>query len=1648
MDKKPTVNKAIKTIVPIKGSLLEKIKNKLKHNGSNSSNSEVSQPVPQKSIDAINNNKQEPTKIQKLVVNKRTSKIEIQKIEKVNLEIDDLIKASKNEPLKTGRNTKIREASPQPIIKTPVKKMEDDPELTDIEASMTLPVIRETDVIVQEVILNDHPCSSKSMCSNFQPKTTEEKKEEKSSEIVSKDDEMINNVSEEEDEGDLMDIGDEEWLHDINVMIGKPRIQEIDQSLKKIPTTVTGNRIQTENVELKLIINHLLGKLKAKSVIETVQEDSSSFFNNVKDSECSDSFDDMPSDFDDEPSDIEEDSSKKTEDSTIAEQSSFSVPVENSVAIITIPAINEAKIEASTKQESPKKEVKNSVDIDVPVQNDETTDISTQLTKKRRGRQPLAASTAKKTKLSPSKSIKEESNSYQRKLSLRNSSRESSVESNKDEAITKSATLPAPEPRLTRRSSSRENLPQAAVEKEVEAKNKTTNKKVTRVQELKGNKKESSAVLKRSVTSSESSLSSSDCENEKKGPVKRGTSRKAKIQSESTQKITNFFKKESVIVTESIDVTSMIIDDKIELKSLSNEKLSKIQNENSSNEEKSSKKVNGRRMSTARLKHKPKNEKNVITSHPICADLKDIVDKSKENDPSYLKPPDIAKRPYLKTSAFKGNHINSDDSSNHTDSSTKQLSVSCDDSAIISNTNDSDSNKNGLQKATDLGIKDRMRELIKKQKEKINSAPKLNEIPKTTDSNASQNAKEKISDKIKKKKPELVTRMSSSTRGFRRKMEVDESCRKIFEQEVVEKPIEKYVCYAEILEAIRITDPSRKNGRASSVSKPLEKRMKVELEKKLKNLEHFKCGGCNNLVTKHKWKDHLIDHGGMAWIDTFESPIDIKDWNESVRRLNNYMRIYKLEGYRCPNCGCDKKSALGHLSHIYVCGESDETIEDRKHACEFCGEKVLPYNMSWHKRKCTVINNSKVKIVADDGDDEEEIDDGNSRTSSTQDGGRAKRKAGKKAVRKVKSFLKELNEDPMDQILATVNGQFICNHCSEKFDVKEKAIEHLDKAHADQKEGVDFEASSSDASLNENESSETEGSSGVESSDIQSANEEEENDNEMCESNNVSNSKGRKSYNDSQEIKNGRKVIGSYAESYHNVKISNRTIKLTKEFINDNLCDILTEFSPKYKICISANLASYLMDLKIDTKSMKFSTSLKDDYCLDYGRLPNQEWNQLDFGNNHADKNSLTLFCGGSVSSLDWSQSKDDKNYLAVACNSTKEKNTDLEETSKTCIQVYEFENLVNEKFTTFTNTSKFLYFFTINEGPVWSIKFHPFVIPNNDRIGLLAVTSSNHHIYVYSLPYLKNDTDCPIIISLEPSFICKTSNDIWLFQDKYLMQATVVNWFYRKECDLQLLGAGFINGMISLWNFSDIEEAEHTDATILFPYMTFQPHRESVTALDFKYMLGSEIQLLTTSFDRDVKVFIIENTNFHEISSHYSTSRILCAEWWHNWPGFVTGNDNCYSHGNLVHRQPLEFGSRHNYLFYCISSVTTLNVNNWLNLAVFTTDAGDVLMSNPSQLMSCHPKDRWMYFGNNVLSYTDIVDLEPNSNNEHGIVFYDLKSRLLKRPKEFRSPPSDNINQLQINQISFNRSEMSYRFYALAYETGFVRIRHLKNSK
>jgi WD40 repeat protein len=297
---------------------------------------------------------------------------------------------------------------------------------------------------------------------------------------------------------------------------------------------------------------------------------------------------------------------------------------------------------------------------------------------------------------------------------------------------------------------------------------------------------------------------------------------------------------------------------------------------------------------------------------------------------------------------------------------------------------------------------------------------------------------------------------------------------------------------------------------------------------------------------------------------------------------------------------------------------------------------------------------------------------------------------------------------------------------------------------------------------------------------------------------------------------------------------------------------------------------------------------------------------------------------------------------------------------------------------------------FSIADGPILSIRFHPFVLPSDERIGLLAVTTANQCVHVYSLPYLKtsvDDSNENLVISLEPSIICKLSEKDILFQNKYLMQVSTVNWYYR-EGEIQLLAAGYISGYVAIWMID--EDCSGNETISLLPYLVFKPHTEIITALDFKSSMDYDFLLLTSSNDREAKVFAVENGQLQEISSSHNTSRVSCAEWCLNWPVYIFGIDQCFMFGSIAFRQPVEFGTRSQVLLQSFSAVIDLSMNHWLNYIIFICDSGDVLAVNPPQLLHANPKDRWRGFGNTILSYTDIIDID--STGECGIVFSDIK--------------------------------------------------------
>lgn len=290
-----------------------------------------------------------------------------------------------------------------------------------------------------------------------------------------------------------------------------------------------------------------------------------------------------------------------------------------------------------------------------------------------------------------------------------------------------------------------------------------------------------------------------------------------------------------------------------------------------------------------------------------------------------------------------------------------------------------------------------------------------------------------------------------------------------------------------------------------------------------------------------------------------------------------------------------------------------------------------------------------------------------------------------------------------------------------------------------------------------------------------------------------------------------------------------------------------------------------------------------------------------------------------------------------------------------------------------------------VNNGPVLSIKFHPSESPLEKRIGLLAVATANQKVLIYSLPYLNNDKS--IVLPLKPLLVCKLENENMFFNKEYLLQVTKISWFHTKNCG-SILSAGYINGLVAVWNVNNHEGGVST----LYPLHVIQAHVEPITGLDFKATPGSEYYLLTAAMDRNLNVFRFDDTEYQEVASQYATSRIFCAEWWMHWPGYLVGLDDCFSIASISYQQPLDFGSKRVALLSLDTSVIDLNINHWLNHAMFTTEGGDVIGCNPNQLISTWPKDKWSYYRFNVFSSTTCTTITSNGCEEIGVVFSDFQ--------------------------------------------------------
>lgn len=820
-----------------------------------------------------------------------------------------------------------------------------------------------------------------------------------------------------------------------------------------------------------------------------------------------------------------------------------------------------------------------------------------------------------------------------------------------------------------------------------------------------------------------------------------------------------------------------------------------------------------------------------------------------------------------------------------------------------------------------------------------------------------------------------------------------EITKKVFSQMPTEKSIESSVPYNEIISNVLIANTTAKQGRKrNGVDEFAEE--KKEIRKKLESMKVFKCGSCTFNVTKHHWREHYIDHGGICWIDVIETPYDITNWNESLRRIINAFKLYKIDSILCPNCYQEKKSAMGHLSHILQCAETEEVIEQRKQACELCEMKVLPYNMSFHRTKCVALAKPPPVPQNDDIPADQVVD-----INSFSVTGRIKRIATQKAETSFKTMANSLAD--VNQYIIMTGKSFKCTICVAKFGTKDEATSHVKEEHNPNEEG-DFDNSESEVDIKDGESSESEGSSGVQSSDIET--DAEFNEEDLNESSVREKRTDRK--NDPATVGRGRRVVQNFYEE--------KTIASTRSLFDTLWSKQILRKLTSSHISLKDDVKNTMRSLKFQIKSNKFSISQVNSYDNQLHEQSIEHSTQLQVGQSQHENDTTTMFCGGAISSIDWAPTMHDSelDFLAVACNQREEVKLSLETTSISLIQIYQFKGL-KEKST--ERDCKLSYIFTVSDGPIWSIKFHPNQSTLESRIGLLAVTTANQNILIFTLPYL-HDSDSKSL-RIEPSLTCKLHMDDVLITDQYLYQATRVSWLVNSAGETYLCG-GYINGLLALWEIDD------KDGEIALPQQTHQAHQECITSLDIRPSGDESFQILTASQDRCVKTFEVQDNCIRETSSTTSTSIVSAAEWCINFPGFYMGHDDCFGASRVAYKQPHDFACRNQVLLQQQFTIKSFSINHWNNTVLFATASGDVVSFRTRNF--CQSRDLrnyWSYCNFDIEAFTDIQPASESegSGEEAGLVFCDLKVSVKMRNK------GEKTNQNQL--ISYGPKFLFYLF-------------------
>ncbi|KAL5292064.1 GTF3C2 family protein [Megaselia abdita] len=704
----------------------------------------------------------------------------------------------------------------------------------------------------------------------------------------------------------------------------------------------------------------------------------------------------------------------------------------------------------------------------------------------------------------------------------------------------------------------------------------------------------------------------------------------------------------------------------------------------------------------------------------------------------------------------------------------------------------------------------------------------------------------------------------------------------------------------------------------------------------------LQCGFCGQLAYSNEWIEHLGTHYGVGW-KAGEPVENVSSYSYVLQKIITYFKTNKIIQLVCRICQKKYKSGLGMLSHLETCGL--DKVERMINCC-YCKKNVSKVYISCHLRVCNVLFdiNLKAKMEAiNTVKAGKEMVLGNS--------GRIKRTSMIRAEDNLKVEVEEFDPDlfikfpvlprkgiynkwkqdlkqkfaakcyfkgcnfrsmNINYMKAHVNGctaistlPFNCLKCSFSNEAIELVREHIVKNHRDEPIMPD----DSDVSIH-SEESDDDVSSGVDE------NEGGMEDESMVEEQVIPKKK-------KTPAKEKPAVAPDVTPSKSNKPVENKYRKLvdlprthdvvsvvekyTFQFFRTHYstATIYKNFAPHYFVSGSKidpyfprhEHSMYFSDIPITKHFNKF---------LGESKRPDQEWMQLErFQGISLSNGEKLLFIGGPVSAIAWVPMSDvtTMQYIAVAYRKnindyTLQKNPPPQ---KTMI-------LILEQTTTLEEPPRVLYGFKIEHGPVHHLEFMPSggYSRSMNRLGLLAVSTAETDVHVYSLPIAcnikmekgeDNFCDTPIdfkFLEILPSFtlVVDARKNFELSHEKN-NQCMCIKWSKGKNHNI--IAAGFANGAIAIWDIDEDPEnlsRIYTNSSLKYVPSCYLAHmRNHIVGLDFHYDEHGPRWLAVCGVTRVLCVYDIDDLSLPKlICSDVSFNIMSSMEWPFIWELF------CYS--------------------------------------------------------------------------------------------------------------------------------------------------------